>query len=564
MEHNPKKSKAFIITFILILILLLVGYYLYKNRTQIFDTQGSTSVSKIFSPLFGTPKIKPITVIDDGSGDKTGDKKGGITGTIIIDVNGNKIVLSEAGENLKKGDVVYIAGFNSNNQPVVMKAIANDKNKSLVFGVVSEDTTKGSIAKIIIEGVLSGINTSIKEGTLWAKEDPLYLSDKILGGMTKNPPLAPSFVVPVGSVITVDPVSGSIYVGDISSLIKKEVGETGGGTGGGSGSINGNIYTNLLKSSNSKINDFWSSIFGNNSYRGMTGLYDINDPTLNWDYTGGEFSLNPINIPNIHEPNPPTMRCQDPTASNFGSIGTCSKDGNVCKTTTATNYNKPLPCVLPTTAKCQDSTASNYNLIGTCEYAKSPDVGKTCKDTAGNDADNYPDCTTKNGACVDPKMTNYPKCDKDNTKPNICKAVADNPLTFTDAEKTRLDALLRKFYLISSTLRTSDDIETIYNELDQQLNFIEQTKKLTAQCYLQTNDAGDYAQFCLKNPQSCDKTTDFFNRNYSGPTLRHGNPWFTKQSGGSFPYTNGNTGYSEVDAGSGIDVPATERILNIW
>ncbi len=74
-----KKSKAFIITFVIILIFLVVGYYLYTNKEQLFGTKGDTSVSKIFSPLLGSSKNKDLNVIDTvpvettPNGDQTGN-----------------------------------------------------------------------------------------------------------------------------------------------------------------------------------------------------------------------------------------------------------------------------------------------------------------------------------------------------------------------------------------------------------------------------------------------------------------------------------------------------------
>ncbi|MFA5773493.1 MAG: hypothetical protein WC908_02360 [Candidatus Paceibacterota bacterium] len=136
--------------------------------------------------------------------------------------------------------------------------------------------------------------------------------------------------------------------------------------------------------------------------------------------------------------------------------------------------------------------------------------------------------------------------------PNICKDIEQNPLTFTPEEKARLAVLLRKFYLISSTLRTSDDISTIYSDIDQQKIFMGQIDGLTKQCYLQINDTDGYKNFCSRNPSLC-KTTDIptsgiptpgYKDNYytqgQNLTLRRGNPWYQKTSGGTFPYTGNN------------------------
>ena len=333
MENNPKKSKAFIIAFIIILLLLICGYYLFKNRAQIFDAKGSTSISKIFAPLLGSSKSKDLKTIDittDDKGNKTiqgeaGEdiKKGdtvyvsgfnknnkpilmkakasdlgnkslvfgiaaqdmskGSSGTanlgspssrVSTDANGNRIVRGEAGEDLKKGDLVYIFGFNASNQPILMKALASDKDKSLVFGVAGEDINKGSVGDIIVDGLLSGVNTSKTEGTPWAVEDTLYLSDKTAGAMTKNPPSSPSFVVPVGNVIKIDPVNGEIDLSNITKMLTDFINNT------------DQLINNLTQG----LSDYLKSIF-NPEYKEIPFNPD--------DFNGSDFNFNftPIKIP---------------------------------------------------------------------------------------------------------------------------------------------------------------------------------------------------------------------------------------------------------------------------
>lgn len=63
MDNNPKKSKAFIITFIVVLLLLIGGYFLFKNG-GVFGTKNST-ISKIFAPLLGSSKQKDATSINN-------------------------------------------------------------------------------------------------------------------------------------------------------------------------------------------------------------------------------------------------------------------------------------------------------------------------------------------------------------------------------------------------------------------------------------------------------------------------------------------------------------------
>jgi hypothetical protein len=169
-------------------------------------------------------------------------------------------------------------------------------------------------------------------------------------------------------------------------------------------------------------------------------------------------------------------------------------------------------------------------------------------DVCLNGADNPTLCTTVNGLCVNGAnnppgcdslicangATDYPTCTNfTTTTAPKCLDIENNPLTFTDEEKARLAVLLRKFYLISSTLRTADDISTTYNELDQQNNFISQIEDLTSQCYAQVG-ATDEESLMAKHSIS---TGD-------GTWARHGNPWyFTPNAGGSFPYTTEDTGY---------------------
>ena len=184
----------------------------------------------------------------------------------------------------------------------------------------------------------------------------------------------------------------------------------------------------------------------------------------------------------------------------------------------------------------------------TTPFVKKPDtcnIFNTCK----NGTTNYPECTVlPNGKCLN-NATNPPECDSsDTTLPNICLNIEQNPLTYTDAEKARLAILLRKFYLISSTLRTDADIATIYNEINQQKNFISQTSELTKQCYLQTNDTTGYADFCLRNKGLCNSADDKFETTYASiGNRKHGNPWYSKSSNGSYPYSPVDQGYTEGD-----------------
>ncbi|MFA6251248.1 MAG: hypothetical protein WC603_01315 [Candidatus Paceibacterota bacterium] len=120
MENKSKKSKAIIITIIAIIILLIIGYFLFKNKENIFGLETSGNLSKIFSPL-------------DSS-------------------SNSKKVIAQAGEDIKKGDSLSASGTNVNNNPIVIKA----GNNSDIFGFANEDILNGEMGEIIIN--TPGIN----------------------------------------------------------------------------------------------------------------------------------------------------------------------------------------------------------------------------------------------------------------------------------------------------------------------------------------------------------------------------------------------------------------------
>ncbi len=92
METNPKKSKAFIITFVAILLLLIVGYLIFKNSDKIFGTAKGSSLSKIFAPLLGTSKQKDLSTINNqtnNNGKDLSQTSAGNDKTIAIDTSNN-------------------------------------------------------------------------------------------------------------------------------------------------------------------------------------------------------------------------------------------------------------------------------------------------------------------------------------------------------------------------------------------------------------------------------------------------------------------------------------------
>lgn len=120
-ENKHKKSRAIIITLIILLVLILAGYLIYKSRDA-FGVKTSATISKIFSPLISSNNSKNLNTID-----------------------------AQAGEDLKKGDSVSVFGTGSDNKLIVVKTTNGN-----VYGYANEDITNGNTGEI----TLSNTNTN--------------------------------------------------------------------------------------------------------------------------------------------------------------------------------------------------------------------------------------------------------------------------------------------------------------------------------------------------------------------------------------------------------------------
>jgi hypothetical protein len=251
--------------------------------------------------------------------------------------------------------------------------------------------------------------------------------------------------------------------------------------------------------------------------------------------------------PSCFNPNIPAGSCPN-NATNYP---VCTTDANGGCINNATN---PPTCTnsIPVTADiCTNPEAVNpplcsINANGGCiNNATNPPACTSF--TCINNAINPPDCT------IQPATTE-----------NVCQDIDKNPLTFTPEQQARLATLLRRFYLISSTLRTADDISTIYNEIDQNKNFVAQIEELTQQCYCQV-DGKASAMILSAQGSTCQNlmanhTTTTIGANgvaTSTKWVRHGNPWYnplfpTKYTG-NFPYSSaGDTGYLDYLPNGGL------------
>ena len=126
----------------------------------------------------------------------------------IGDLRGSVLFKAEAGENIDKGEVVYISGI-SGNTTIVSLADANDAAKMPAFGVAAETITSGNPIDIYTFGILTGIDTSTPGFSLG---DSLYVST--IAGILVNaaPILESSQIQKIAKVTKVHASQGSIFI----------------------------------------------------------------------------------------------------------------------------------------------------------------------------------------------------------------------------------------------------------------------------------------------------------------------------------------------------------------
>ena len=227
-----------------------------------------------------------------------------------------------------------------------------------------------------------------------------------------------------------------------------------------------------------------------------------------------------------------TNRGGESTKSGFSAFFTITTTKNTNSQTSESDPKKiEMGVTIPTLEAGVGSAATityNFKSIGiyyvrACADKKSlADIGVVAESNENNNCGPWTTVTVSNSLPVT-GVSNYSistNLDNTNTNPktatqvqapNVCQDIEKNPLTFTDAEQSKLNELLRKFYLIAPTLKTSDDISLTYSDLIQQQNFIDQLNTLTKECYIETSSPS-----------------------YTGPKAQYGNPWYRYDMRGSY------------------------------
>jgi hypothetical protein len=118
-------------------------------------------------------------------------------------------VQNSTGSTIAKGTVVGFAGAGAGGVLSVAPYLADGSTPSLyILGILDETIPdSGSTGLCSVWGQVSGIDTSA-----FNVGDILYASPTVAGAFTNAKPTAPDNVIPMAAVLTVDNVTGSIFV----------------------------------------------------------------------------------------------------------------------------------------------------------------------------------------------------------------------------------------------------------------------------------------------------------------------------------------------------------------
>lgn len=125
------------------------------------------------------------------------------------------LVRNQTGSTIQRGRVVSIIGASSANEKLLIGLSDGTGvfDSNFILGVTTESISTNSNGYVINRGRISGINTTGSlYGETWVDGDLLYLNPNILGGLTKNVPIAPKIKTVIGVVVKSDSVNGILEV----------------------------------------------------------------------------------------------------------------------------------------------------------------------------------------------------------------------------------------------------------------------------------------------------------------------------------------------------------------
>jgi len=121
-------------------------------------------------------------------------------------LNGAQQFPAKAGEDLTKGDALYISGI-SGNKPIVMKADANDPTKMPAFGLADATVTNNSSVNCVTYGQLRNVDT-----TGYTLGSSLYVSTTPGALATTAPAGESALIQNLGKIERISESVGAIFV----------------------------------------------------------------------------------------------------------------------------------------------------------------------------------------------------------------------------------------------------------------------------------------------------------------------------------------------------------------
>ena len=172
----------------------------FKGTTQPGFTVGKTGAASIYgnpSSAPSSPTAGDVWMDSANVALRIYDGTEWSEGTFIGNLDGHLELEAVAGENLSKGDVVYVSG-SSGNTPEVSKARSNSTTTMPAIGIVKDGSiNSGNRGYVVVQGVITGINTSV-----YSEGDVLYVSDSVAGSFQNTAPTGESNRIQnVGKVI---------------------------------------------------------------------------------------------------------------------------------------------------------------------------------------------------------------------------------------------------------------------------------------------------------------------------------------------------------------------------
>ncbi len=171
------------------------------NLTGNITTTGNVTTSNLY---VNGPQYSAGDITLENWPESDYEIKGDIDGAVRFTV--------QAGEDLSKGNVVYISGAAGNNT-IVSKADASDPAKMAAFGLVLEDITSGGSGQAVSFGNLYGSGGAPLDTSGYTLGDTLYVSTTP-GVLANVPPTGEGTLVQnIGRVVRVQSSNGIIKVG---------------------------------------------------------------------------------------------------------------------------------------------------------------------------------------------------------------------------------------------------------------------------------------------------------------------------------------------------------------